>query len=267
TMATGGFSTKNAGIGHYQSAYIEYVITFFMILAGTNFALHYKVLKGQFDSYWQSREFRFFLGAIAVSSLLICLDLKFGQGADSSNAIRKSLFQVVSLVTTTGFHSADYETWAVSSQLILVVLMFFGGCAGSTGGGIKIVRIYLALKHGLVQLKKLVHPHAIIPIRLGNRSVSSSAITDILGFLLVYFVILVLAAIFMSFLGLDLITAVSTVISTLSNIGPGVGTIGPTENFAHIPMSGKWVLSFLMLIGRLEIYTVLVILNRNFWVK
>lgn len=267
TMATGGFSTKNAGIGHFQSDYIEWVLTLFMILAGTNFALHYKVLKGQFGSYWDSREFRFFIGVIVFVSAFVFVDLRFNQDMDSSESVVKSVFQVVSLLTTTGYHSADYETWAVPSQLILVVLMFFGGCAGSTGGGIKIVRIYLTVKYGIVQLKKLLHPHAVLPIRLGNRSVAPETITDILGFVLVYFIILVVSSIAMSLMGLDLVSSVSTVISSLGNIGPGVGMIGPTENFAPIPVAGKWLLSFLMLTGRLEIYTVLVIFNRNFWVK
>lgn len=267
TMATGGFSTKNAGIGHFQSAYVEYVITVFMILAGTNFALHYRTLKGELKSYFKSSEFCFYLGVIIFVTVFITVDLIFYQNVSATTSIQKSVFQVTSLLTTTGFHSADYESWAISSQLILVVLMFFGGCAGSTGGGIKIVRIYLTVKYGLVQLKKLLHPHAVIPIRMGNRSVPEQAITDVLGFLLLYITIFVLASIFMSLLGLDLTTAVSTVISTLGNIGPGIGAIGPTENYAHIPILGKWVLSFLMLVGRLEIYTVLVVFNRDFWIR
>ena len=267
TMATGGFSTKNAGIGYFQSAYIEYVITFFMILAGTNFALHYRTLKGDFRSYLNSSEFRFYLGIILFATVFVFLDLRFAQQVDSGGAIQKSVFQVASLLTTTGYHSADYETWAVSSQLALVVLMFFGGCAGSTGGGIKIVRIYLMVKYAIAQLKKLLHPHAVIPIRLNDRSVPHEAVTAVLGFLLVYLTIFVIASLCMSLLGLDLVSSVSTVISTLGNIGPGIGTIGPTENFAHIPAVGKWGLSFLMLTGRLEIYTVLVLFNRNFWVK
>ncbi|MFQ5770568.1 MAG: TrkH family potassium uptake protein [bacterium] len=267
TMATGGFSTKNAGIGYYQSTYIEYVITFFMIIAGTNFALHYRAIKGQFRSYFHSSEFRFYLGVIGLATILVFLDLRYVHHFSPSSSFEKSIFQVTSLMTTTGYHSADYETWSVSSQLILIVLMFIGGCAGSTGGSIKVIRIYLTVKYSLVQLKKLLHPNAVIPIRMSNRSIPPQAITDILGFLLLYITIFVLASIFMSFLGLDIITSVSTVVSTLGNIGPGIETIGPTENFAHIPTLGKWVLSFLMLTGRLEIYTVLVIFNRNFWKK
>lgn len=267
TMATGGFSTKNAGIGFYQSAYIEYVITIFMILAGTNFALHYRALKGRFRSYADNSEFRFYLGVILFVTSFVFLDLLLRRLYGFSGAFQKAIFQVTSLITTTGYHSADYEAWPVSSQLILITVMFFGGCAGSTGGGIKIVRIYLIIKYGFMQFKKLIHPHAVIPIRMGHKPVPAEAISDILGYVLLYFSILVVASILMSLMGLDLVTSVSTVISSLSNIGPGVGTIGPTENFAHIPGAGKWLLSFLMLVGRLEIYTVLVIFTRNFWIK
>jgi len=267
TMATGGFSTKNAGIGFYQSAYIEYVITIFMILAGTNFALHYRALKGRFRSYADNSEFRFYFGVILFVTSFVFLDLLLRGLYGFSGAFQKAIFQVTSLITTTGYHSADYEAWPVSSQLILITVMFFGGCAGSTGGGIKIVRIYLIIKYGFMQFKKLIHPHAVIPIRMGHKPVPAEAISDILGYVLLYFSILVVASILMSLMGLDLVTSVSTVISSLSNIGPGVGTIGPTENFAHIPGAGKWLLSFLMLVGRLEIYTVLVIFTRNFWIK
>ncbi len=267
TMATGGFSTKNAGIGFYESAYIEYVITVFMILAGTNFALHYRVLKGRFKSYADNSEFRFYFGTILFVTLFVFLDLLLRRLYGFSGAFQKAVFQVTSLMTTTGYHSADYEGWPVSSQFILIVVMFFGGCAGSTGGGIKIVRIYLVIKYGFMQFKKLLHPHAVIPVRMGHRPIPPETLSDVLGYVLLYFSIFIVASILMSLMGLDLITSVSTVISSLSNIGPGVGTIGPTENYAHIPAAGKWLLSFLMLVGRLEIFTVLVIFTRNFWIK
>lgn len=267
TMATGGFSTKNVGIGYFKSAFIDYVIIIFMILAGTNFALHYRVLRGNFKSYFNSSEFRFYVGIILFVTLFIFFDIRLRHYSSSSESFRKSIFQVASLMTTTGFHTADYETWSVSSQLILLLLMFIGGCAGSTGGSIKVLRILLTVKYGVMQLKRLLHPTAVIPIRLDNRSISQEAMTDILGFLLLYVTIFVVGSLIMSLLGLDLITSVSTVISTLGNIGPGVGAIGPTENYAHIPTLGKWILSFFMLLGRLEIYTVLVIFNRDFWIK
>jgi trk system potassium uptake protein TrkH len=145
--------------------------------------------------------------------------------------------------------------------------MFIGGCAGSTGGGVKVVRVLLAIKYFAKQFKNLIHPHAILPVRLGNQTVSQDAIVGILGFLLLYFIILVISTLVMAMMGLDMVTAVSTVISTLGNIGPGIGAIGPTENFAQIPVAGKWLLSFLMLAGRLEIYTVLIIFHRNYWIR
>ncbi|MFQ5486080.1 MAG: TrkH family potassium uptake protein [Desulfobacterales bacterium] len=267
TVATGGFSTKNIGIAHFNSAYIEWVITFFMILAGTNFALHYRVLKGRFREYMRNSEFRFYCGVIVTAALVMFLDLFFFQNSSGGESARKSVFQVVSLLTTTGFHSADYETWSTTSQLLLVMLMFFGGCAGSTGGGIKIVRIYVMIKYGISQFKKLLHPNAVIPIRLNNRTVPPEAVMEVLGFLLLYLSVFAVASFVMSLLGLDLVTAVSTVISTLGNIGPGIGNIGPTENYAQIPSVGKWILSFLMLTGRLEVYTVLIVFNRYFWAK
>jgi len=265
TMATGGFSTKNAGIAHFDSMYIEYVISAFMILAGTNFALHYRALKPGGGFYFRNSEFRFYLGLILVATLFIFVQVRLMNYSSASESFQKALFQVSSLMTTTGFHSADYETWSQSAQLLLVFLMFIGGCAGSTGGAIKVIRIYLTTKYGIIQLRKLLHPHAVIPLRLGRASVSQEAMAGIHGFLLLYLIMMVLASIFMSLLGLDLVTSVSAVISTLGNIGPGIGTIGPTENYAHIPDIGKWVLSFLMLAGRLEIFTVLVIFSRDFW--
>jgi trk system potassium uptake protein TrkH len=267
TMATGGFSTRNAGIMHFQDPYIEYVIVIFMILAGTNFALHYRAIKGKPVYYGRNGEFLFYLGIIAVFTLLIGLDLFFESAYDAEGAFRKTIFQITSLLTTTGFHSEDYEIWSHFSQLGLVSLMFIGGCAGSTGGGVKVVRVMLAIKYFAKQFKNLIHPHAVVPVRFGRKSVSQDAMIGILGFLLLYFIILVSATLIMALLGLDMVTAVSTVISTLGNIGPGIGAIGPTENFAHIPVAGKWLLSFLMLAGRLEIYTVLIIFHRNFWIR
>lgn len=267
TMATGGFSTKNAGIPHFQSATIESVLTVFMILAGANFALHYRALKGNFSVYHKNPEFKFYIGIIAAVTFFLLLSTRLNNYDNYLTAFQKSIFQVASLITTTGFHSTDYELWSVPAQLSLILIMLIGGCAGSTGGGIKVVRILLTLKNISVQFKKLVHPHAVIPIRLGKTTVSQDTISDISAFLIIYFLLFAMASLIMAILGLDLVTAVSSVISTLSNIGPGIGNIGPTENFAFIPTSGKWFLSFLMLAGRLEILTVLVIFNRHFWVK
>ncbi len=267
TMATGGFSTKNAGIPYFESAYIEGIITIFMILAGVNFSLHYRALRGNVAVYHRNSEFRLYVGIIAAVTLFLTLSVRFNNYDDTWVSFNKGAFQVASLLTTTGFHSADYELWSLPAQAILVIIMFVGGCAGSTGGGMKVVRVLLATKYAFVQLKKLVHPHAVIPIRYNKMSVSSDAITDVLGFLLVYMLLTVGAAFLMTLLGTDLITSISSVISSLSNIGPGIGAIGPTENFAHIPSAGKWLLSFLMLAGRLEIFTVLVIFSRHFWVR
>lgn len=267
TLATGGFSTKNAGIMHYDSAYIEYVITIFMILAGTNFALHYRALRGRVDVYHKNAEFQFYIGTIIFVTAFVAFSTRLSNYDSYADAFRKGIFQVVSLMTTTGYHSADYELWPVSTQLILVLIMFIGGCAGSTGGGIKVVRISLTVKYFFTRLKQFVHPHAVIPIRYNDVPISRDAIQDILGFVLAFLFIFGVGSFMLTLLGLDMVSAVSTAVSALANIGPGVGTIGPTENYAHIPAVGKWLLSFLMLVGRLEVFTVLVIFNRHFWIK
>lgn len=267
TMATGGFSTKNAGIEQFHSAYIEDVISIFMIIAGTNFTLHYFGFRGKLKHYFRNPEFRFYLGIIIAATVVIFINVDTTPYGSATRTFEKAVFQVSSILTTTGFHSTDYEKWPAVTQYVLVLLMFLGGCAGSTGGGIKMVRVYLTMKYSVVQLRKLIHPSAVIPLRMGDKSVSREAITDILGFVMVYILLFVLGSLIMATLGLDLTTALSTVISTLGNIGPGIGAIGPTENYAQIPAAGKWVLSFLMLLGRLEIFTVLVIFNRHFWKK
>jgi len=266
TMATGGFSTKNAGLMHYyDNVLVEYIIAVFMILAGINFALHYRFSRGRFSAYHQNSECRTYLGIITFTTVFL-LFMTFGANfLTVEESFRKAIFQVASLLTTTGFHTADYEQWSVASQLLLTLLMFIGGCAGSTGGGIKVVRVDLTFRYLQTQFKRLVHPHAVTPVRFNNRPVSNDAIRDILGFVLVYVILFGVSSFLMSLLGLDLVTAVSTVISTLGNIGPGIGSVGPTENFAHIPVIGKWLLSFLMLAGRLEIFTVLIVFSKYMW--
>jgi trk system potassium uptake protein TrkH len=267
TMATGGFSTRNASIGYYNSAYIDAVITVFMFLAGVNFALHYQALRGRLSGYWRDYEFRFFLFLALGAITVVTVDNLFTTYSSFFESLRRSSFQVVSILTTTGYGTADYEKWSVTAQLLILLLMFIGGCAGSTGGGVKVVRSIVLVKQSLLELKRLVHPKAVLPLRLGERAVSPEAITGVLAFLGLYVTIAALSTVVMTLQGLDLVSAAAAVVASLGNIGPGLGSVGPTDNYAHITIFGKWVLSFLMLLGRLEIYTVLVIFTATFWKK
>ena len=266
TMATGGFSTKNTSIAEF-SPYIQYVIAIFMILAGTNFTLHYLALMGKFEKLKNNEEFRFYLGLLLISTAIITVSIIFLRDTPIEQAFRDSLFQVVSIVTTTGFVSADYLLWPNYVWLLIFLLMFTGGCAGSTGGGIKAMRQMLLFKSSAVQLKRLIHPRAFIPVKFNGKSVPQDIILNILAFFLFYMIIFAFGIFVMSFLGLDFKTAIGSVIATLGNIGPAIGDVGPTGNYAEIPTIGKWFLSFLMLLGRLELFTVLVILTPAFWKK
>ena len=274
TMATGGFSTKNASIAHYNSVYIEIVIIVFMFLAGTNFALHYRALRGDVKSYFKDTEFRFYCVVILLSVLLVSWNtVKFenthGQIPYDSvgDAIRYGAFQVLSITTTTGYGSADFEMWPALSQFILVTLMFYGGCAGSTSGGMKQLRFLLLIKQSGAEIKRLIFPHAVLPVRVNDRVVPSEVLTHVLGFFFFFIGIFAIVTCIMTILGLDLITAAGCTIATMGNIGPGLGDVGPLDNYAHIATAGKFVLTFCMLLGRLELYTVLILFSPNYWKK
>ncbi len=268
TLATGGYSTKQASIAYYSSPYIQYTIAIFMVVAGVNFSLSYMAMHFKFKRVWQNEEFRSYLAFIAGFTLIITLILATSVPNESiEKSFRDAFFQVASIITTTGFATVDYLGWEWSAIILLVVLMFFGGSAGSTGGSIKIVRIVLMLKNGFLELKKLIHPNAIVPVRLDNQAVKPETIFNVLAFISVYILITAMAVIIVSFLGYDLSSSIGAVAATLGNIGPGIGDVGPMYNYAHFSVFGKWFLSFLMLIGRLELFTVLVILTPAFWKK
>ncbi len=267
TMATGGFSTKNISVEAYNSAYIEGVITFFMLLAGVSFALHYQFLKGNRKALLKDQEFRFYGLILLVATLYILCDLMLTKGFSLLHALRLGSFQAVSIMTTTGFSSTDFESWAGSSQYLLFILMFIGGCAGSTGGGMKVVRIYLLLKQGYRELYRLIHPHAVTHIKFNNGKVSTEIMDSIWGFFFLYLLLFVLSSLVICFLGLDPLSAVSAVAASISNVGPGLGSVGPTDNYSHLHPLGKWVLSSCMLLGRLELYTLLILLVPEFWKK
>ncbi|MEE9430677.1 MAG: potassium transporter TrkG [Melioribacteraceae bacterium] len=265
TMATGGFSTKNTSIAHFQSPYIHYVIIFFMFVAGTNFTLLYYMLHGKFTNIKKNEEFKFYSTVVIFWTVVVAVTLFFSNYGSAETSFRDSLFQVVSLITTTGFVTADYEVWGTFIALVFFLLLFSGGSAGSTGGGIKIVRHLLLVKNSLLELRRLIHPRAIIPVRYNGHSVSQDIISNILAFFLFYMFIFVGGSIVMSLMGLDFLTAIGAVATSLGNVGPALGGVGPTDNFANTPDLGKWFLSFLMLLGRLELFTILVIFSPAFW--
>ncbi len=265
TMATGGFSTKQASIAHWDSPFIQYVIIVFMFFAGTNFTLSYIALKGKFKAVFKDEEFRYYGLFVLGFTLLIFAGLITTTSLGIEQAFRDSLFQVVSIITTTGFATADYLTWVPILTILIFALFFFGGSAGSTGGGIKIMRIVLLLKNSYYELKRMIHPHAIIPVKFNRHSVDSKIITNILAFFMLYFIIFAFSTVIFTFIEPDMDSSMGAVATCLGNIGPGLGRVGPAENFAHVAPAGKWFLSFLMLLGRLELFTVLVLFSPSFW--
>lgn len=280
TMATGGFSTENGSVGQYGSAYVEWVVTAFMVLAGMNFALHYAMLHGNLRAPWRSQEFRTYAGLIVAATAVIALALWLPTGgllpanlggpeaahiASGHDALRTAAFQAVAIITTTGFGTADYEGWPALAVSVLFVLFFVGGMAGSTGGGVKVVRQLLLVKNSFREVKQLLHPQAILPVRLDHRVVPPDVMRNVLSFIVLYFGLVFFGTVVMGLLGLDLLSAFGAAASCVGNIGPAFGSFGPTENYAHVPLLGKWVLALLMMAGRLEIFTVLVLFAPGFW--
>jgi trk system potassium uptake protein TrkH len=264
SMATGGFGVKNDSIASY-SPYLQYVIIVFMTLAGTNFTLHYLALQGRFRQIARNEEFRKYLYLLIFFSLIVTFVLVFQAGMHGEKAFRAALFQVVSIVTTTGFATSDYLLWPGALWFFIFLLMFVGGMAGSTGGGIKVVRQLLLFKNAGKELKRAIHPQGVIPVRLNREAVSQDTIFKVMAFFQIYILVFVFGAMGLSFLGLDFETAIGASIAALGNIGPGIGLVGPAGNFAFIPDAGKWLLSLLMLLGRLELFTVLILISSSFW--
>jgi trk system potassium uptake protein TrkH len=267
TMATGGFSTKQASIAFWPSPFIQYVIIVFMFLAGTNFTISYLALKGRFSSVFKDEEFKYYGIFVAIFTALIFIGLLVTTQLGVEQAFRDSLFQVVSIITTTGFATADYLLWHPVLTILIFTLFFFGGSAGSTGGSIKIMRIVLLLKNSYYELRRMIHPHAIIPVKFNKRSVDSKIITNVLAFFMLYFIIFGVSTIIFTLMEPDLESAMGAVATSLGNIGPGLGNVGPAENFLHVSSVGKWFLAFLMLLGRLELFTILILFSPSFWRK
>ncbi|BDD07880.1 potassium transporter [Fulvitalea axinellae] len=265
TMATGGFSTKQDSIAFYDNAYLQYVLIVFMFLAGTNFSMTYMLFKGRFKKIWNNEEFRFYSLMTIVATLIVATVVLAVSGHGAERSFRDALFQVVSIVTTTGYVSADYTAWMPFVTLIFFVLMFIGASAGSTAGGVKVIRHIILFKNSLQEFKRQLHPQGVIPVRIDGKAISNETTFNVLAFMIVYIIIFAVGSILMSMTGVDFMTAIGAVATSLGNIGPGVGSVGPVDNFAHLPLAGKWLLSFLMLLGRLELFTVLVILSPAFW--
>ncbi|MCI0455633.1 MAG: TrkH family potassium uptake protein [Gemmataceae bacterium] len=264
-ISTGGFSTRNASLGAFGT-YSQVITIVLMVLGTTNFSLHYYALRGQMRRYWANGEFRFYL-AFYCGAILIMFLVNWQHYDDPLANLRDTAFNVSSIVSTTGFATADYKYWPVLAPALLFAAMFVGGCAGSTAGGLKQVRLILLLKHAWLQTARLLHPRQVKVLKLDRRPVSQNIIQDVLGFTVLFLGVFVIASLLLTAAGVDLITAGSGVIACLSTVGPGLGDVGPVDNYARLPHSAKIVLSLCMLLGRLEISTVLVLLFASFWKK
>ena len=266
TIATGGFSTHPLSVGGFNSTAINLVIVFFMILAGVNFALHYRFLKGDFLSYSRNGEFRMYLLFLLGATLLLTV-LVFWNGNEKAiwTSYEHALFQAVSIMTTTGYCTADYETWHTLAAMILFFMMFIGGSAGSTGGGIKVIRVVLLAKIAYREMLRLLFPASVVVIKQDGEAVSERIVAGVTGFAILAAALFIFSTLFLSAFGLDFITAMSATAACMYNIGPGLGDVGPYDNYTGLPILLKWWLSFCMIVGRLELYSVLILTAPNFW--
>lgn len=265
TMATGGYSTKNASIAAFDSPYIHGVITIFMFLAGVNFALAYFAFNGKVSKILGNDEFRFYAWVCLIFTVVVSSLLWWKNDFTPINALIDGAFQVISIITTTGFVTANYELWGHFLIMIIFILMFTGGSTGSTGGGIKMLRLLILTRNSRQELHRLIHPSAVLPVRVNGKAIQPALINNVLAFVVFYFLVIAASVIIISLMGYDISTSFGAAASTLGNIGPGIGDVGPIENYDHFPVFGKWFLSFLMLIGRLELFTVLVLFSKTFY--
>ncbi len=265
TMGAAGFSPTNYSILSYQSEYVEWVCTVFMFLSGANFAIYFKILKGHVRKAVEDGEFRLYYRIVLIASLAIAVNLFFRTGMSISTSLRQGFFHVISFITTTGFFSSDIATWPMFSQLILFVLSFIGGCAGSASGGVKVIRIATIIKVGISSIKKRLHPNSVSAIKIGNDTYSAEVVSSICGFLGLYLITFFLGAVVISLSGQGVLLCLSSSILTLGNIGLGIGGIGTEYSFSIFPDWTLYFFSFLMLVGRLEIFTVYALFTRDFW--
>ena len=279
TLSTGGFSTKNASVAHWNDTpIIQYIIILFMFLAGTNFVLSYFAFKGKVNKIIQDEEFILYFKFIIFFTLIVSGIIYYNSYLESvlffdyplvfgtaEASIRHALFQVVAIVTTTGFVTADYTLWSPFLLVFFFGMMFLGGSAGSTSGGVKVVRHLVLIKNGFLEFKRSLHPSAILPVRYNNKSVSGEIVFNVLGFFILYMLSFIVGSLGFAFLGLDFESSIGVAASSLGNVGPALGEFGPSNNFIHMPTAGKWWAAFLMLIGRLELFTVLILFTPFFW--
>jgi len=265
TMATGGFSTKNASIGAYGSN-VQWVIFIFMVLAGVNFIIHYQLLKGRPRALLKNEEFRFYFFLIFI--LIVVFTFSLGSAGVSKDPFRDSAFQIAAILTTTGYTTANFDLWPQALRFILVMLMFIGGCGGSTGGGMKVIRFFLSIKIALRSVIQAVFPNAILPIKFNGKALEDKLVMAVLSYFVIFILLFLFGTLIFSITeSCDLVTSLTASISALSNIGPGLGKVGPMENFSWISNSGKWLLIFLMLAGRLELYSILILFIPATWKK
>ncbi|MFT6934735.1 MAG: trk system potassium uptake protein TrkH [Maribacter sp.] len=278
TLSTGGFSTKNASVAHWNDQpLIQYIIIFFMFLAGTNFVLSYFAFKGKVQRVFKDEEFKFYLLFIVLATVIAGLVIYFQANISEStpgypmilgkleSSFRHALFQIVAVITTTGFVSADFTQWTSFLTIFFFGLFFVGGSAGSTSGGIKVMRHLLIIKNGVLEFKRTLHTNALIPVRYNNKTVKENIVYNIIGFFVLYMLLFIIGAMVLGFLGLDFESAVGGAASSLGNVGPALGSLSPLNNFNSLPDLAKWWCGFLMLAGRLELFTVLILLTPYFW--
>ena len=267
TVGTGGFGIKNASVGAYDSTYIHLIIGIFMILSGVNFSLYYSLFKGRWREFIKDGELKFYLAIILGSIILITLNINKTIYDNMGLALRDSFFQVGSIITTTGYSTVDFNQWPAFSKLILFSLMFIGGCAGSTAGGMKTIRVLVLLKLVRRELSKVFHPRAVLPIKIGDKVVYDDMVTSISIFFILYILIFTLGTILISLEGIDFESSASAVAATLGNIGPGFGFVGPTRTYSQFSYPSKLLLSLFMLLGRLELFTIIVLFAPSIWKK
>jgi len=266
TLATGGFSTRNASLAAY-GPFVQYAATLFMLLSGMNFALHYRLLKGSPGAMWRDPEWRGFCAVFLAGAAVIMLCIHDANYPSAEESFRHAAFQAASILTTTGFATADYEAWPFLAQGVLLLFMFIGGSAGSTGGGIKVMRLQVVAGAVGKELNRLIHPRAVYQVKLGGRVVPEDVLSGVWGFFALWLGLYFLGVLVVSAAGVDLLTAFGAGLACIGNVGPGVGAVGPAENYAHLPALAKWTLSALMILGRLEIFTVMVLFMPEFWRK
>ena len=265
TMPTGGFSTKNASIAYYDNSAIHFIIIFFMFIAGINFSLHFRMLNGDFKTLIKNTEFLVYVMIIIIVTFIVFLTIITKGNTEYYKSFSESLFNVVAILTSTGYVLGDYELWPVFLQMILLTLMFIGGMGGSTAGGMKVMRIILLAKYAALETRRMLHARALLPVKIGKQLIKEDIVRNTLGFFLFFMSSFIISTILLSTMGLDIESSIGAAASAMGNIGPALGDFGPTDNYSTLSEPGKWVLTFCMLLGRLEIFTVMVLFSRTFW--